>query len=85
MQQIGRSEVAIRERRDGLIRLDLGSGIGREWVQRIVFVEVELRSGAVDEATGGKEKTRDAGLLGEVRNLHRCIAIDGVWRRSIRP
>ena len=59
-----------------LLRLDLGLGVGGQRVERVIFVEVEFLTLAVDGATPGEEETRYAGPLGEVRQADRGVAVD---------
>ena len=66
----------IGELGDGLLGLDLGPGVGGQGIERVVLVQVELLSLAVDRAAPGEEETRHAGLLGDLRQADRGIAVD---------
>ena len=74
---------SIRQFGNGLLGFDFGLGVGRERIQRIALVEIELLAGSIDRATGREQIARDAGLLGELSDPNRSIAIDRVGRGGV--
>ena len=74
--QEDRRERVIGQLGDGLFGLDLGLGVGGQRVERVALVEVELLALAVDRAAPGEQVARNAGLLGDLGQADRGVAID---------
>ena len=74
--EVDGGERLVGEPGDGPLGLDLGPGVGSQGVERVVLVQVELLSLAVDGATPGEEEARHAGPLGELRQPDRGVAVD---------
>ena len=76
ISQKRRRETFIRQFRNRFLRFDLRFRVSRQRIERIALIQIELSALPIDRAGAGEEKSRHAGLLGQLRQANRGIAID---------
>jgi hypothetical protein len=73
--EVGRAERRVGQLRQLDLGLDLGLGVGREWIQGIALVQVELLAFPVNRATPCEEESGNPRLLGNPRESDGGIAV----------